>query len=149
MIAKYDIATKKWTISEVPTSILEKEPVSVSIGFTNKGKVGCTFDNLSYGINVSDDGAPDKTFITLPPFGTALISSDQEFEYSGLITDLTVGVSTVTFWAENAGNRVESSVDIVASSAVYVLVPSSTTLGDSSITVDLITPPDPSSVPTE
>lgn len=145
MIAKYDIAKKSWTITDVPAEpLLEKElDIPVYIGFTDNGSIEKQFDNLSFGIDLSDDGAPDKSILSLPAVGETIVASDQEFEYSGHISGLDVGVSTLTFWAENAGVKTEKSVDIIIKSAVYVLVESNTTLGDQQIAVPVITPPDP------
>lgn len=145
MIAKYDISKKLWTITDVPTEpLLEKDiNIPVHIGFTNNGSVETEFDNISFGIKISDDGAPDKEIISLPPLGTTLISSDQEFEYSGIINDLTVGVSSIKFWAENAGVRKEKSVDVIVKSCVYIILESNTSLGDEQVSMSVITPPDP------
>lgn len=145
MIAKYDIAKKVWEVTDVPTEpFLEKDiKIPVFIGFTNNGSVETEFDGLSFGIDISDDGAPDKPILSLPPLGTTIVSSDQEFEYIGYITDLTVGVSSIKFWANNAGVRKEKAVDVVVKSAVYILVESKTDLGDEQVAISVITPPDP------
>lgn len=145
MIAKYDIAKKVWEVTDVPTEpLLEKDiKIPVFIGFTNSGNLETEFDDLSFGIDISDDGAPDKSILSLPPLGTTIVSSDQEFEYMGYITDLTVGVSSIKFWAKNSGVRKEKSVDVIVKSAVYILIESNTGLGDEQVSISVITPPDP------
>lgn len=106
MLLIADIATSTWSVVE------QDEPgfsANIFIGFRDNGNLPVTFSGLSFGYEVSD--ADDVITSSVHPQGDIqYVSTDQEYCTLESVANLVPEKDyTVTFWAENDGERFEGS----------------------------------------
>ena len=105
ILATLNLTDGEWSVVE------DGDSSSVAVGFTSE-TVPTSFDNLSFGWSLSVN-AEDTESASYPEGDIVYVSTDQEYMVSDAIATSPDDDCVLSVWAENAGERYETSHEFV------------------------------------